>query len=111
MHQTQAPRYKNSSTPSLCGDSAWWFVSDGFDPGENTYRPEPLPRFSPILITGHSLQTSQGSSFPKELPLSGLAQFWNMVCDHENSTEELCTVRGFVDTGMTMVHAPNSWGI
>ncbi|AEO67510.1 uncharacterized protein THITE_2032272, partial [Thermothielavioides terrestris NRRL 8126] len=111
VHDPISSRWRNISVAPLCGESAWWFVSDKFDPGEDTERWDPLPRFSPILIAGHGLETTQGKSFPRDLPLSGQARFWTMVRDEAGRTEELCTVKGFVDTGMTMVHAPNAWGI
>jgi hypothetical protein len=110
-HLTQNPRYLDAEKPVFCGDSAWWYLSDNFDPGEDTARPVPLARFSPVLVGDHGLQTTGKRSFPKELPLSGLARFWNMVRDTEGRTEVLCNARGFVDTGMTMMHAPHEWGV
>ncbi|KAK4235082.1 hypothetical protein C8A03DRAFT_18123 [Achaetomium macrosporum] len=99
-------------TPSLCGDSAWWYVSDMFDAGESAERPERLPRFSPVLIANHGLEASNGQgtiSWPSNLVWSGEARFWNMVRDEGGKTEELCRIRGFVDSGMTLVQSSNPW--
>ncbi|KAL2179628.1 uncharacterized protein P884DRAFT_194745 [Thermothelomyces heterothallicus CBS 202.75] len=117
-----AARYRDAERPALCGDSAWWFVSDSFDPGQDTDRPLPLARFSPVLVAGHGLRASTSAtseegdrhdrSFPADLPLSGLARFWDMVrAGPEGQTEVLCNTRGFVDTGMTLLQSPHPWGV
>ncbi|KAL2171349.1 hypothetical protein VTG60DRAFT_2991 [Thermothelomyces hinnuleus] len=115
-----AARYRDAERPGLCGDSAWWFVSDSFDPGQDTDRPLPLARFSPVLVAGHGLRAStttaegQGNdkSFPADLPLSSMARFWDMVRAAPNGqTEVLCNTRGFVDTGMTLLQSPHPWGV
>ncbi|KAH6844590.1 hypothetical protein B0I37DRAFT_433006 [Chaetomium sp. MPI-CAGE-AT-0009] len=111
LHFTQAPRYIYDDKPEFCGDSAWWYLSDNFDPGEETDRPVALSRFSPVLVADHGLQTTEKKSFPAELPLSGMARFWNMVRDTAGRTEVLCAARGFVDTGMTMLYPPHPWGV
>jgi hypothetical protein len=89
----------------LCGDSAWWYLSDA------TSRSGSRAIFSPALVGRHGLQTAGKKSFPADLPLSGMARFWDMVRGTGGRTDELCNTRGFVDSGMTMFHAPHAWGV
>ncbi|KAK4140731.1 uncharacterized protein C8A04DRAFT_14651 [Dichotomopilus funicola] len=96
-------KMKDIPQPELCGDSAWWFVSDRYDVGPETdptmerkQRPDALGRFTPVLISNPRLwSTGNGQSdpheglleenpglgrmFPAYLPFSGLARFWDMV--------------------------------
>ncbi|KAK4150458.1 hypothetical protein C8A00DRAFT_18018 [Chaetomidium leptoderma] len=106
-------RFGNLTAPSLCGDSAWWYLSDEYDLSDWIERVNPLARFTPVLISGHGLGTTEGKSFPADLPLSGQAQFWDMVRGGDGQTGEmqLCKVRGFVDTGMTLLQSPQPWGV
>ncbi|KAL2163845.1 hypothetical protein VTH06DRAFT_5904 [Thermothelomyces fergusii] len=117
-----AARYRDAERPALCGHSAWWFVSDSFDPGRrDADRPRPLARFSPVLVAGHGLRIDAASTaaaagrdrpFPAHLPLSGMARFWDMVrTAPDGRTEVLCNTRGFVDTGMTLLQSPHPWGV
>ncbi|KAL2194234.1 hypothetical protein P885DRAFT_43372 [Corynascus similis CBS 632.67] len=113
LHFAYSPRYPDAAEkPVFCGDSAWWYVSDNFDPGDEMQRRRrPLADFSPVLMASHGLRTVAGRRFPADLPLSGLARFWNMVRDGNGGSEVLCTARGFVDTGMTMLQARHPWGV
>lgn len=101
---------QNLEKPVLCGDSAWWFLSDSYSPGERILRPHPLARFSPVLAGNYGLRTTDDRWFMTDLPLSGMVRFWNMVRDIGGRTEVLCNVRGFVDSGMTLFHSPRTWG-
>jgi hypothetical protein len=103
---------EGAPTPAFCGDSAWWYVSDKFDPGEKGDRPERLPRFSPVLIANHGLEAKNEHGtihWPANLIWSNEARFWNMVRDEGGKTEEMCRIRGFIDSGMTMVQSSNPW--
>lgn len=102
----------DAAEPSLCGDSAWWYLADNAGPlSEDGSQRGRLSRFSPVLVGGHGLQTTNNRSFPADLPLSGMARLWNMVRTIGGRTEELCNARGFIDTGMTVLHAPHAWGM
>ncbi|KAK3290918.1 uncharacterized protein B0H64DRAFT_478767 [Chaetomium fimeti] len=105
LHHTQFPRHKFDPKPEFCGDSAWWYLSDNFDVGEQTDRPMGLSRFSPVLVADHGLQTTDKKSFPARLPVSGLGRFWNMVRDTGGQTEALCAATEFEGTGMTLFYA------
>ena len=97
--------------PSFCGDSGWWYQSDTQDPWDSNRRSLLPAPFSPVLIEDHGLGTTQGKWFPADLPLSGLARFWNLARDYGVNNEEVCQVKGFVDTGMTVLRSPQIWGI
>jgi hypothetical protein len=97
--------------PVLCGESAWWYLTDIFSTGGATRRGGPRASFSPALVGRHGLQTANKKSFLADLPLSGMARFWDMVRGTGDSTDELCNAKGFVDSGMTMFHAPHAWGV
>jgi hypothetical protein len=104
---------KNTTAPkvSFCGDSAWWFISDGADPGEWAPRPDPLHSFSDIMVSEHGLGTTEGKVFPSDLALSGLPRWWTMVRNEGQETEQvLCAVRGFVEKGSVQFHPPESTG-
>ncbi len=104
-------RDQNIPMPSLCGDSGWWYQSDTQDPWDSNRRSLLPAPFSPVLIEDHGLGTTQGKSFPANLPLSGQARFYDLVRDYGVNSEEVCQVRGFVDTGMTLLRSPQIWGI
>lgn len=111
LHFTHYAREGYGDSPEFCGDSAWWWLSDNFDPEEATDRPVALSRFAPVLVADHGLQTTDKKSFPADLPLSGLARFWNMVRDTAGGSNLLCATKGFVDSGMTMFYPPHPWGV
>ncbi|KAK4118944.1 hypothetical protein N657DRAFT_711246 [Parathielavia appendiculata] len=110
-HKFDAKDNGSSRTPKLCGDSAWWFLSDNFDPGQNIERPGALRRFSPVLVGNHQLQTTDGKSFPADLGLSGQPRFWNMVRTSNGQNRTLCVARMLADSGMTLLHSPHDWGV
>lgn len=100
---TQVGKMKDIPQPELCGDSAWWFVSDTLDQGqvddptqEKKQRPRALGRFTPVLMGNQKLwstgigqsdprqgplqeEPGPGRVFPGNLPYSGLARFYDMV--------------------------------
>jgi hypothetical protein len=102
---------KRSFTSVMCGDSAWWTLSDQEDFGENTERRAPLSRFSPVLIGNHGLQTADGTPFPADLGVSGMPRYWNMVREADGGNKTLCEARMFADSGMTMLHPPHDWAV
>ena len=104
-------RNQDIPMPSFCGDSGWWYQSDTQDPWDSSRRSLLPAPFSPVLIEDHGLGTTEGKSFPANLPLSGQARFWNLVRDYGVNSEEVCQVMGFVDTGMTLLRSPQIWGI
>jgi hypothetical protein len=110
-HNEWYARYKNSTMPSLCGDSAWWFLSDNYDPGESTTRDNALARFSPVLVGKHTLRTTKNMTFPEDLGVSGLPTYWNMVRETNGRNRTLCEARMLADSGMTLLHSPHEWGV
>ncbi|KAG7284487.1 hypothetical protein NEMBOFW57_010862 [Staphylotrichum longicolle] len=104
---TNELRNPNGPQPSFCGDSAWWYLSDNSDPWDDvTPRPLTPAWFSPIIIEDHGLVTTHGKSFPADLPLSGQARFWNLAREVAGKAQDVCLVKGFVDTGMTLLRSP-----
>lgn len=104
---------KNTAPPTLCGDSAWWFAADtyGLEPGSPKAPNDKPTRFTPLLFGQHGLKTTTNRWFPTDFPLGGAARVWDMVNDYGRGEEVMCKVRGFVETGMTMMHSPHGWGI
>ena len=102
---------KVDQQPVLCGDSAWWYLTDTFSTAGARSDGSSRVSFSPALVGRHGLQTANGKSFPADLPLSGMARLWDMVRGTGGRTDELCNAKGFVDSGMTMFHAPHAWGV
>lgn len=110
LHYTRSS-HRNHEQLEFCGDSAWWWLSDYSTDGEKTGSQGARSQFAPVLVAGHGLQTTEKKLFPADLPLSGMARFWDMVQDTAGGPELLCSTKGFVDTGMTMFYPPHPWGV
>lgn len=100
------------ATPVFCGDSAWWFATDTFDldPMITDISKARPSRFTPLLMGRHGLKTTNDKWFPADFPLGGVARVWDMVRNYGQGDEVLCKVRGFIETGMTLLHPPHRWG-
>ncbi|KAL2135254.1 hypothetical protein VTI74DRAFT_9239 [Chaetomium olivicolor] len=107
--KTLMPRDNKTATVAFCGDSAWWYLNDPDDPYRKADISNSIARFSPVLMGGHKLGTTRGKQFPAGLPLSGQAYVWDLVS--ADGKEVLCKVRGFVDTGMTLLQTPTPLGV
>jgi hypothetical protein len=115
IYDVRSPEYARQ-TPTFCGHSAWWFASDNFGLDESHtilrggFR---FPsQFPPLLIGKHRLQTEQKKWFPHNFPLGGATRHWDMVRDssHDGKGEHVaCKVRGFLDTGMTLLYSQHPW--
>ncbi|GAB1316940.1 hypothetical protein MFIFM68171_07150 [Madurella fahalii] len=101
-----------TATPTFCGDSAWWFATDTFDldPRATDNSRAAPSRFTPLLIGRHGLKTTNEKWFPADFLLGGVARVWDMVRNHGQGDEVVCKVRGFIETGMTLLYPPHRWG-
>lgn len=104
----------------ICGDSAWWVVSDAYDPylrPFNSSASEPardwFPGFTPVLLAHRRLTTTKGADirFPtgvKSEP-GHFQWFWKMALGNGRRMSTLCAVYGLLESDVLMLRSPHVW--